>query len=59
MAKTLKSKTGQYRITIPASIMTVFNLEDGVEYERISVQGLSIKGTKIILCFTSSLKNNH
>jgi len=40
MAKTSKSKTGQYRITIPASIMTVFNLEDGVGYDWISVQGL-------------------
>jgi len=40
VAKTSKSKTGQLRITIPPSIMTVFNLEDGVEYDWVSVQGL-------------------
>ena len=39
MAKTSKSKTGRFRITIPPPIMTVFNLEDGVEYDWISAQG--------------------
>ncbi|MCJ7647984.1 MAG: hypothetical protein MUP85_05185 [Candidatus Lokiarchaeota archaeon] len=33
---------GQFRITIPPSIMTVFNLEDGVEYDWVSVQGLPV-----------------
>jgi len=40
MTKISKSKTGQFRVTIPPSIMTVFNLEPGVEYDWISVQGL-------------------
>ena len=40
MTKISKSKNGQHRITIPPSIMTVFNLEPGVEYDWISVQGL-------------------
>jgi len=31
MSEISKSKTGQYRITIPHSITTVFNLEDGGE----------------------------
>jgi len=35
-----KSKNGHYRITIPPSIIGVFGLKDGVEYEWISVQGL-------------------
>ena len=40
MEKTSKSKTGQFRITIPPSIMTVFNFLGGVGYDWISVQGL-------------------
>ena len=37
MAKTSKSNTGLFRITIPPSILAVFNLEDCVEYDWISV----------------------
>jgi hypothetical protein len=40
MTKISKSKNGQHRITIPPSIITVFDLEAGVEYNWISVQGL-------------------
>jgi len=40
MAKTSKSKTGLFRITIPSPIMTVFNFGGGVGYDWISVQGL-------------------
>ena len=40
MVKKSKSKTGQYRITIPPPIMTVFNLEDGVDYDWVLIQGL-------------------
>lgn len=40
--------------------MTVFNLEDGVKYDWMSVQGLpALKGMKIISCFISSPINNH
>ena len=46
---------GQFRITILPSIMKVFNFWDGVEYDGMSVQGLSIKETKKNLCFISSL----
>lgn len=30
----------KFRITIPTSIMTVFNLESDVEYDWVSIQGL-------------------
>jgi hypothetical protein len=40
MAKTSKSKKGQYRITTPHSIMTVFNLGMVWSNDWISVQGL-------------------
>ena len=41
MAKTSKSKKGQYRITTPHSIMTVFNLGMVWSNDWISVQGLT------------------
>ena len=39
MAMTSKSKTGLFRITNPASILTVSNLEDDVGYDWIRMQG--------------------
>ena len=55
MAKTSKSKTGQYRITIPPSIMTVFNLGMVWSMTGLVCRDASIKETKIISYFASSL----
>ena len=39
MVKLSKSKTGQYRVTIPPSIMTLFDLKPGKQCDWHNIDG--------------------